>query len=487
MALPNLLVFVFCSLLVFYNTRYAYVHTKALNEFINYYEPVFFDAIPNWEFGHHDFIVAEGADSPNIAKDVRIRLAYDEQVDIRAFGRIFRLELNRSTSILSADADITVMGGKESCNTEKVDPKTILSNLVEGRVVEEPLSFVHGVLIKGVFTGVIHLSNQTLFVERASKYFRDRMPFDCVIFRQEDLNMTAVDCEVGPDGYKCDPIRLLHRRGPGVEQVLSLAHSERSWFKGRMVPKTTCTLKVIADHLFTKYAGDGSATNAIYEMIFHVQEADHIYRKTDFDQDGQEDNVGFKIQEVLVQSSTTCLENRAFMKPKLTSDQYLEIFSEYDFENYCVGIAFSGYTFPGRILGIAWMADADESGYVGGICEPRLFSTQDQKALSFNSAVITMMLQGRRMPRGITAIAVAHELGHSFGSDHDPHPDDRCSPTDNDGGRFIMAAVAVKGDQPNNRYFSPCSIGHMKTVLRKKGNCFISLARSLCCNYIKFG
>uniref|UniRef100_T1IS51 Peptidase M12B domain-containing protein n=1 Tax=Strigamia maritima TaxID=126957 RepID=T1IS51_STRMM len=452
---------------------------KVLNEFINYYEPVAYSTTADEQEDNVGFSIPW----LSIKKEDRSG-GYTEHVEIRAFGRVFRLELKRSAKVLNSDADVTILRGTDECVREKMSAKSIMGNLVEGRVENEPNSYVHGALKKGIFTGVIYLENQTLFVERASKYFREKMPFDCVIFRQEDLNMTAFDCGMGPDGYKCDPIRLLQRTGPAAQRVMPLtgdvdAVPERSWFK-RTPPKTTCTLKVVADHLFFQHAGDGSADNAIYEMIFHIHEADRIFRATDFNEDGQADNVGFKIDAVEVHMNTACLENPALAKPGVTSDQYLEMFSERDFHNFCVGVAFSGFTFPGRVLGIAWMADADNSGYVGGICEPRLYSTQDQKALSFNSAVITMMLEGRRMPRGITAIAVAHELGHSFGSDHDPYQDPICSPNRDSGGKFIMAAFAVKGDQPNNRFFSPCSKHNMRTVLKKKGTCFTAMATAYC-------
>ena len=42
------------------------------------------------------------------------------------------------------------------------------------------------------------------------------------------------------------------------------------------------------------------------------------------------------------------------------------------------------------------------------------------------------------------------ELGHNWGSEHDPDTDE-CSPSSFDGGKYIMYTYSVSGYDPNNK------------------------------------
>ena len=72
----------------------------------------------------------------------------------------------------------------------------------------------------------------------------------------------------------------------------------------------------------------------------------------------------------------------------------------------------------------------------------------------------------------VTVVTIAHELGHNFGSDHDPNTF-ACAPGGTDG-NFIMYFSAVDGSRPNNNRFSTCSIANIRPVLESsKSSCFI--------------
>ena len=76
----------------------------------------------------------------------------------------------------------------------------------------------------------------------------------------------------------------------------------------------------------------------------------------------------------------------------------------------------------------------------------------------------------------------SHELGHNWGSDHDPS-NSRCTPVSDDGGYYIMYAYANQGYHDNNIRFSPCSTTSMSEVLRfKSEECFIEESMSFCGN-----
>ena len=50
-----------------------------------------------------------------------------------------------------------------------------------------------------------------------------------------------------------------------------------------------------ADHTFYQSVGGSDETQTITELITHLNEVNQIYRTTDFDEDGQQDNVAFTL------------------------------------------------------------------------------------------------------------------------------------------------------------------------------------------------
>lgn len=63
----------------------------------------------------------------------------------------------------------------------------------------------------------------------------------------------------------------------------------------------TCPVHIAADHHLFKKFGKGSLDDTVAEMVFHIAEADKIFRSTDFDGDnGPGDNIGFTIAAITV-------------------------------------------------------------------------------------------------------------------------------------------------------------------------------------------
>lgn len=95
---------------------------------------------------------------------------------------------------------------------------------------------------------------------------------------------------------------------------------------------------------------------------------------------------------------------------------YLIKWSEIDHDDYCLALLFTNRDFPGGALGLAWIADSDHMSS-GGICSRRMFFDEKEEALYLNTAVVTLLNYGARVPRKASVITVAHELGHGFGSE----------------------------------------------------------------------
>jgi len=50
-----------------------------------------------------------------------------------------------------------------------------------------PLSYVHGSIIDGIFSGRIDLPSESYYVEKSEMYFIDKQPFHSVIYAGSDV------------------------------------------------------------------------------------------------------------------------------------------------------------------------------------------------------------------------------------------------------------------------------------------------------------
>ncbi|CAG0898680.1 unnamed protein product, partial [Darwinula stevensoni] len=104
---------------------------------------------------------------------------------------------------------------------------------------------------------------------------------------------------------------------------------------------------------------------------------------------------------------------------------------------------------------------------------------------SLNTGIVTLLNYGKRVPPAVSHVTLAHEIGHNFGSPHDPELDRVCTPGGDDG-NYIMFARATSGDKKNNHQFSPCSLKAINGVLTAKARgpkgCFTEPTASVCGN-----
>lgn len=86
----------------------------------------------------------------------------------------------------------------------------------------------------------------------------------------------------------------------------------------------------------------------------------------DFDQDGRPDNISFLIKRVKVHT-TESLKLKDYRYPSTYGvEKFLELFSEEDYDSFCLAYMFTYRDFEGGTLGLAWTGDLKNAG---GVCE----------------------------------------------------------------------------------------------------------------------
>ncbi|KAK1130395.1 hypothetical protein K0M31_018527 [Melipona bicolor] len=173
--------------------------------------------------------------------------------------------------------------------------------------------------------------------------------------------------------------------------------------------KTTCMLYLQADHTFFNHYKSEEAS--IEVMTRHVQRVNSIYRYTDFNQDGQPDNISFMIKRIKVHGEDALNDPSYRFTGTYGVEEFLELFSEEDYDAFCLSYMFTYRDFEKGTLGLAWTGDLKNAG---GVCEKNGHYRGSMKSL--NTGIITLLNYGKHVPPTVSHVTLAHEIGHNFGS-----------------------------------------------------------------------
>jgi len=261
---------------------------------------------------------------------------------------------------------------------------------------------------------------------------------------------------------------------------------------GFSAAKTRCPLLLVADYRFFREMGGGSTKTTINYLISLVDRVHALYAATVWRDGSEADNdspvlsgLGFVIKKIVVHTEATRVREGELHynmeKPTWDVRTLLEVFSrEYSHKDYCLAHLFTDIKFEGGILGLAYVGSPRRNS-VGGICTPEYFKSG--YTLYLNSGLSSSRNHyGQRVVTREADLVTAHELGHNWGSEHDPDLPE-CSPPASQGGSYLMYTYSVSGYDVNNKRFSPCSLRSIRAVLlAKAGRCFTEPEESFCGN-----
>ncbi len=86
----------------------------------------------------------------------------------------------------------------------------------------------------------------------------------------------------------------------------------------------------------------------------------------DFDQDGRSDNISFLIKRIKVHTVDALKDPEYRYPSNYGVEKFLELFSEEDYDAFCLAYMFTYRDFEGGTLGLAWTGDLKNAG---GVCE----------------------------------------------------------------------------------------------------------------------
>eukprot|EP00794_Sanderia_malayensis_P012069 gene12069-13313_t len=404
----------------------------------------------------------------------------NKKLHFQSFGRNFDLKLVSDSSIFSPQFEAIVVNDKEErqFQIEK-------DNFFKGYVDGEFDSRVQAHLEDGVLTASIKTDDEVFVVEPSSRHVDGDHDFDMIVYKLSDVQSNFTKTQSGHPSF-CGVKEHNTEHVEFESQDASDKSHEKSANRQRRAAGTietydTCQLALVADHLFVKHMGQGKTSTAISYMLSVLQRVDQIYRSTNWFSGLK--NIGLEVRKVIVHetaSGPSGPEYNQFKSKPWKDSELLTAFSKGSWSDVCLAHLFTYQDFPEGVMGVAYVGNPKPTEEIGICSHP--YKNSEQVLTHLNSGLSTSYNWGRRILTSEADVVTSH--GHNFGSSHDPSTTGTCSPSDLDGGKYMMYPTSVSGLKPNNQKFSPCSKRSIEEVLNvKRTRCFKSKIGQYCGNF----
>ncbi|XP_015780892.1 PREDICTED: ADAM 17-like protease [Acropora digitifera] len=403
-------------------------------------------------------------------------------VSFTALGRHFRLHLTPNTGLFDEEFRAYSVGPNDVKTEIPINKDSFYRGYDEDDASSE--ARVHDDY--GVLTASIATKSETYVIEPAWRHLRQSSSEQMIAYRHSDVKSNITHPHNDPKnkkysfcGHDSEHSTVYYKENVGQD----LRSHRRKRAASTLI---RCRLALVADHRFYQEMGQRDESKTVNYMIGVADRVSTIFERTEWSNEYV--GYGFEIAQVIVHENISSEGSRHEynrVKEGRSIKELLKDFSrDSEWKKYCLAHLFTYQDFKDGVIGLAYVGNRKRNA-VGGICTEDYFASNEW--LYLNTGLSSTINWGRKLLTEEADIVTAHEIGHNFGSEHDPDTDE-CAPGDTraEGGKFIMYPASVSGQFQNNKEFSPCSKRRILGVLQSKSQfCFTEPRNEICGNYKK--
>ncbi|XP_030762683.1 disintegrin and metalloproteinase domain-containing protein 17-like [Sitophilus oryzae] len=306
----------------------------------------------------------------------------------------------KSDIILEDRSTLTIIGDNGKKYTEDINK---YAELYEGYMENRPQdSFIKGYIKDGYFFGRVVIDKKAYYIGETgpvtSPLLFDR-PYD-LYKKLYDKNDPSYDAAFIKEAEKVYRESELDTNNMTEKEIMQRF---KKWKKEGML----CPVLVVLENSFLRLLHKGNKEAAISHALFTLDETNAIWRRTDFDNEGGPDNIGFYIKKMeVIETNEPVYYIEPYTRWLKDAGDILRKFSLYsELGKYCIGMVITNQRFKNYVLAMAYMGNR-KNNKPGGICQ----KTINNKTINTLTASAATSRRDKINQIRFEA-SIAHELG----------------------------------------------------------------------------